>query len=428
MREKSGKETSWSRTSRNWKRWTHLISMQKRLNANEVLTPKKGEKIISPIADGTVKISGGDQVFRISTLFRDSPERGKNKAIFKENQTDLLQAHFETHRGMMGMLEMISGPSQEISFTVITWKPESKLYVRTEGPFPIPLKYIDVTRTTDTTLDVTSERNIDDYWNVDGDRELLDTWTGSTRFTILSEKSPDGCTWSWRRLTRKQTTSRPDKLWPEMWKHMSDASKRKEKQQWAIEKPKLHNARRSGGIYFSDPEDDEFKLLMRNVRRKLEIPMPAAMPSKTSSMCRSSRDTCRTIGGQKNKIRVYCWSWRINENPDGRISSQNHEDHIAGLGTNTLSHFNLVHKFISMPQAMKIPDAKGSSWEIMWKTRENICMAADESQKQERCDRWSKEWGQKSSAIENHLNTCATKKWGDRWSKEWGQNRTILRR
>ena len=32
------------------------------------------------------------------------------------------------------------------------------------------------------------------------------------------------------RLTRKQTTSRPDKLWPEMRKHMSDATKRKEKQ------------------------------------------------------------------------------------------------------------------------------------------------------------------------------------------------------
>ena len=36
--------------------------------------------------------------------------------------------------------------------------------------------------------------------------------------------------------------SRPDKLWPEMWKHMSDASKREEEQIRAIEKPKLDNA------------------------------------------------------------------------------------------------------------------------------------------------------------------------------------------
>ena len=37
-----------------------------------------------------------------------------------------------------------------------------------------------------------------------------------------------------------------------------------------------------------------------------------------------------------------------------------HEDHIAGKGVNSSSHYNLVHKFISMPQAMKIPDAKAA--------------------------------------------------------------------
>ena len=34
----------------------------------------------------------------------------------------------------------------------------------------------------------------------------------------------DGYTWSGGRLTRKQTTSRPDNVWPDLWKHMSDAS------------------------------------------------------------------------------------------------------------------------------------------------------------------------------------------------------------
>ena len=92
------------------------------------------------------------------------------------------------------------------------------------------------------------------------------------------------------RLTRKQTTSRPDKSWPEMWKHMFDASVRKEKQQRAIEKPKLDNARRLRGIYFIDPEDEEFKITTKKeyARRKLEIPMPAAFPCETS-LCRRSR-------------------------------------------------------------------------------------------------------------------------------------------
>ena len=159
-------------------------------------------------------------------------------------------------------------------------EPRVKLHVPTEESFFVPLKYIDVTRTADTTLDVMSEEHIDDYWNVDGERELSDAWTGFTRFTILSEKPLDGLSWSGRRLTRKQTTSRPDKTRPEMWKRMSDASKRREKQKWTIEKPKLCNARRLRGIYFIDPDDEEFKDVMKNARRKLEIPIPAPMPCK----------------------------------------------------------------------------------------------------------------------------------------------------
>ena len=75
-----------------------------------------------------------------------------------------------------------------------------ELYVPTEESFLIPLKYIIVTRTTNTTLDVMSEKNIEDYWNVDGARELSDTWTGFTRFIVLNERPPDGKTWSGRDL------------------------------------------------------------------------------------------------------------------------------------------------------------------------------------------------------------------------------------
>ena len=47
-----------------------------------------------------------------------------------------------------------------------------------------------------------------------------------------------------------------------------------------------------------------------------------------------------------------------------------HEDHIAGKGENSLQHYNLVHKFIPMPQAMKIPAAKAAvdkEWEKLEK-------------------------------------------------------------
>ena len=44
----------------------------------------------------------------------------------------------------------------------------------------------------------------------------------------------------------------------------------------------------------------------------------------------------------------------------GNSILHHHEDHIAGKGDNSLQHYNLVHKFIPIPQAMKIPAAKAA--------------------------------------------------------------------
>ena len=56
---------------------------------------------------------------------------------------------------------------------------------------------------------IKQEKRIDDYWNIDGSRDLSDPWTGFTQFTVLDEKTPDGYMWSGGRLTRKQLTSMP---------------------------------------------------------------------------------------------------------------------------------------------------------------------------------------------------------------------------
>ena len=80
---------------------------------------------------------------------------------------------------------------------------------------------------------------------------------------------------------------------------MYDASKRKAKQKFAIEKPKLDNARKLRSIFFIEPEDENFKHIIKNARRKLEMPMPAAMPFKTPVNCRG--ETCRSIWRSKTK-------------------------------------------------------------------------------------------------------------------------------
>ena len=83
-------------------------------------------------------------------------------------------------------------------------EPRVKLCVPTEESLPFPMKYIDVTRTTYTSLDVLLEKNFEDYWNVHGERELSETWTGFTRFFLRKERPPEGYTWSGERRENKQ--------------------------------------------------------------------------------------------------------------------------------------------------------------------------------------------------------------------------------
>ena len=137
----------------------------------------------------------------------------KVEGIFLENQKGLFH-NLKTHFRLPVKQQVTSGPCQEVSYTAITLNPESSFTRRDRNHSLIPLKYIDVSRTTHTNLDVKQEKRIDYYWNIDGSRDLSDPWTGFTQFTLLEEKLPDGYMWSGVGLTRKQLTSRPDHLWP----------------------------------------------------------------------------------------------------------------------------------------------------------------------------------------------------------------------
>ena len=130
------------------------------------------------------------------------------------------------------------------------------------------------------------------------------------------------------RLARKPTTSRPDDVWPDVWKQMSDEAKMKAKRRSAIEKPKFHNARHLRGMFFIEPNDEEFTLRIKAARRKLEVPMTAAMPCKIPS--KSSEETHRDIG--KNKTKCVCvvdtdeWTRPRLEG----AGYKPHQDHITG--------------------------------------------------------------------------------------------------
>ena len=125
-----------------------------------------------------------------------------------------------------------------------------------EEKIPIPLKYFDVTRATDTNLDVLQEKRKDDYWNVDANRSFSDSWKGFKVHFIERETSKRMFV-VWERLTKIQATARPENVRPEVWTKIGKAAQKRRKHVWAIEKPKLDNVRRLRGIYFIDPEYGE---------------------------------------------------------------------------------------------------------------------------------------------------------------------------
>ena len=203
------------------------------LNAKEVIFPKQGE-FIFPIADGRIKTLGGDQDLRTSTLVRHRPIQGEGHVDFLgESEGSLPQPHDSFSDAGEAINDFWSMSGNFIFRHHV--EPRVKLYSPREESFPIPVKYIDVSRTTRTNLDVMQERRIDDYWDVDGSRDLPDSWTGFTQFTLLEEKPPDGDMWSWERLKKRQVTSRPDILWPELWIKLGRNAKLKEKHKWSNE-------------------------------------------------------------------------------------------------------------------------------------------------------------------------------------------------
>ena len=323
----------------------------KRLNAKEVIFHKHGE-FTFPIADGRIKTPGEDQELRTSTLIRPRPSRGEGHVDFLgESEGSFPQPHGSLPVAGEAINDFWSMSGSFINRHQV--EPRVELYSPREESFLIPLKYIDVTTTTHTNLDVKLEKRIDDYWNIDGSRDLSDPWT---QFHTI--------------YFTKQLTSRPDHLWPELWKSMGKNAKLKEKQKWPEEKIHLDNERKLRGIYFIDPEDKEFKETIKNAREKLETSVAFAMPCKIMQNCGSG-------GSDKNKTKLAC-ILEANESTRMRMGNSeppNHEDLFAGKGENSLQHYNLVHKFIPVPQAMKIPAAKAAvdkEWEKLKKISWNL--------------------------------------------------------
>ena len=127
----------------------------RRIKLKEVSISQKDDEFTFPIADGTAKLSGRDYEFREPTPKRDQLVRSED-----------LSGEILGESGESQLAE----PTDEAEARADFWsiqgdfiyryhnEPRVQLYVPKEETFPIPLKYVDVTRFTHTDLDVFSNR------------------------------------------------------------------------------------------------------------------------------------------------------------------------------------------------------------------------------------------------------------------------------
>ena len=158
----------------------------RKLNAKEVLTPQRSGNFKFPVADGTVKI----------LVEKKASEniRFNLGASGTRRRTRILQGKSDELHSPTQLQDDSKRDDEEAKcdFWTITWEfiyrhhvvPRVKLYVPREESFPIPLKYIDVTRTTYVTgrnVGKTDWRLLERGWR----KRTSDAWKGFTRFVLL---------------------------------------------------------------------------------------------------------------------------------------------------------------------------------------------------------------------------------------------------
>ena len=266
-----------------------------RPNANYVMFPKE-RRIIFPIADGRIKPFGGDQDLRTSTSTRQPPIQGESHVDFLGKSEGSLPP---PHDSFPDASEAINDSwSMSGNFrNRLHVEPRVKIHSPREELFPIPMKYIDVSRTTHANLDVKR-----DYWNIDGSRDLSDPWTGFTQFTILEGKPyKDICCLGedWR-----ENSWHPGQIifgQNSGWKRERMPNWRRSKNGHTKSSTSITHDNCEGSVWI-DPKDKEFKKTMKNACKKLETPIGRAMPSKKMK----NNKNCGSGAPNKVKSKLAC--------------------------------------------------------------------------------------------------------------------------
>ena len=261
---------------------------------------------------------GGNRRRKPSTLIRDRPERGEEQEVFRGESDELSSPNPLQDDSKREDAEAKN------DFWSVMWdfcyrhhvESRVKLYMPKEESFPIPLKYIDVTRTTHTSLDVLLEKPIEDYWKVE-ETENYQMHEQASQCSIywtkghLTDIHVSGRDWRGNKQPQDQT------MYGQICGSMCLMHQRARQSKNGLSRNRSLTMPEDY-VFFIEANDEEFKHTMWNDRRKLGIPMPAAMPCKLHIL---PRGNLPQYWETQDHIGLYCRWRRIYENTIGRCAT-----------------------------------------------------------------------------------------------------------
>ena len=104
---------------------------------------------------------------------------------------------------------------------------------------PIPAKYLDIMRRTETDLPDKAENSIEDYWTTPITKTLSAPWTGRTMLWLRRPLPPKANVYAQgEHIQYKGPTERPETIHPKVWAQLGPQRRAKETAFWKVESAK----------------------------------------------------------------------------------------------------------------------------------------------------------------------------------------------
>ena len=137
-------------------------------------------------------------------------------------------------------------------------------------------------------LDHGQLHEVDDFWTVDARSEprvLDEEWTGRSVFQIVHRQAPLGKQWQAGRLTVIQPTTRPPKIWDEVWRRLTFKCQQDAIDVWKIEGPRRQAEYTAANKIQMVPTSAfrKYDQLLAEDRNSLSLPAVPAMACLTKA-------------------------------------------------------------------------------------------------------------------------------------------------